>query len=313
MATPITLEIKLDKTSSLYRPNEAITGVVSVRNLKMKQELSEFKIKADGIITTHQSSKPNKELDAVLKEVGQAVIFKHEIDLVQDKFILPDKSEFPFKIALTPGEGEVLLESYIGVFLSITYEIKVEMKNQAGSIAKAAANFYVFVPEFGRQAFRNKVVTPTPVNFTLESPQTEVGNKKISPFKVTGRLESTVLSINDEVTGEFTLENCESDIRSIEIQLVRVESIVGKSAKFLQATEIQNLQVADGNISKGVVVPIYMTLPKYFSCPSVHHKEYRVDFEVNVILILTEGFKITKNVPITIIRQCYLCMRVFMR
>ena len=45
-----------------------------------------------------------------------------------------------------------------------------------------------------------------------------------------------------------------------------------------------------------------MTFPKMFSCPSMNYKEYKVNFEVNVIVLLSAGFKITKNIPIILVR-----------
>ena len=45
-----------------------------------------------------------------------------------------------------------------------------------------------------------------------------------------------------------------------------------------------------------------MIFPKYFSCPNFSYKEYSVDFEINFIMILFDGFKITINIPINILR-----------
>ncbi len=46
-----------------------------------------------------------------------------------------------------------------------------------------------------------------------------------------------------------------------------------------------------------------MMFPKYFSCPNFTWREYTVEFEVNFIVILLDGFKITLNYPIKIIRN----------
>lgn len=37
----------------------------------------------------------------------------------------------------------------------------------------------------------------------------------------------------------------------------------------LPATEIQNIQVADGNVCPMINIPIYMIFPRLFSCPTL--------------------------------------------
>lgn len=88
------------------------------------------------------------------------------------------------------------------------------------------------------------------------------------------------------------MEECGAPIKSIELQLVRVERtgallgscqvpavpahalppalravIDGKEST--DATEIQNLQVGDGDVARGLGIPLYMIFPRLFACPSV--------------------------------------------
>lgn len=55
-----------------------------------------------------------------------------------------------------------------------------------------------------------------------------------------------------------------------------------------------------------------MIFPKFFSCPNFTFREFSgikcvifiiVDFEVNLVMILYDGFKVTLNFPINIIRR----------
>jgi len=87
-------------------------------------------------------------------------------------------------------------------------------------------------------------------------------------------------------------------IKSIEIQLVRAETFEGKT----NATEVQNIQVADGNMLPGLEVPLYMLFPKIYSCPTFHHPKFKIDFQVNLIVIFQNGYQLTENVPIRIYR-----------
>jgi hypothetical protein len=54
--------------------------------------------------------------------------------------------------------------------------------------------------------------------------------------------------------------------------LVRVELFEGKT----QATEVQNIQVADGDCINDTEIPAYMLFPKIYSCASVKHKKFEI-------------------------------------
>ena len=61
-------------------------------------------------------------------------------------------------------------------------------------------------------------------------------------------------------------------VKSIEIQLIRIEDI--PTEEFKQASEVQNIQVAiAGPCLVGLYVPLFMVLPRYFSCPSKVDKD----------------------------------------
>ena len=84
-------------------------------------------------------------------------------------------------------------------------------------------------------------------------------------------------------TGAFTgvlllLQVSAATVKSIELQLVRVETVKhpdsGKIAR--EATEIQNIQIGDGDVTRNLVIPMYMVrlsalcLSCVPSCPRVH-------------------------------------------
>lgn len=47
---------------------------------------------------------------------------------------------------------------------------------------------------------------------------------KVPKFRISGRLDSTLCKITEPFTGELCVEHCDAVIRSIELQLVRVET-----------------------------------------------------------------------------------------
>lgn len=105
-------------------------------------------------------------------------------------------------------------------------------------------------------------------------------------------------------TGEIVVEESQAAVRSIELQLVRAETVRhpdGQATKDL--TEIQNVQIADGDVARGLVVPIYMLFPRLFTCPTVAGDDFKVEFEINLVVIFGDGYVVTENFPIKLHRS----------
>ncbi len=41
-------------------------------------------------------------------------------------------------------------------------------------------------------------------------------------------------------------------------------------------TEIQNIQIGDGDICRGIKIPIYMTFPRLFTCPTLCTSNFKI-------------------------------------
>lgn len=93
-------------------------------------------------------------------------------------------------------------------------------------------------------------------------------------FRVSGVINSTVCPFTEDFHGTILVEECESDIRTIDLQLIRVERIENKLGKLQEATEIQLIQIIEGNATRGLEIPFYMIFPKYFSCPNFNFREF---------------------------------------
>ena len=86
---------------------------------------------------------------------------------------------------------------------------------------------------------------------------------------------------------------------------MRVESVThpesGNTVR--EATEIQNIQIGDGDVCRGLVVPIYMIFPRLFSCPTMKTDGFCIEFEVNLIVVFADGYMVTENFPLTLFRS----------
>jgi hypothetical protein len=172
---------------------------------------------------------------------------------------------------------------------------------------EASTEVVVEVPTHAR-------LPPCPLDFVI-SPESLENVKKtalqsIPGFHIRGRLDRTRCPLSEPFTGEVTIVSSSSRIRSIELQLVRLESLAAGGAASpsgpgarSEATEIQNLQVADGHVCQGLSIPLFMAFPRVFTCPTIVSDTFRVEFEVNVIVVFEGGFLVTKNLPIVLYRD----------
>ena len=94
-------------------------------------------------------------------------------------------------------------------------------------------------------------------------------------------------------------------IRSLELQLARIESVfMPNNNKFQQeASEVMKIQIGEGNLCRDMVVPIYMVFPRLHSCPTLKMLEYKIEFEMNLMVIFDDGHVITENFPIHLSRN----------
>ena len=70
-----------------------------------------------------------------------------------------------------------------------------------------------------------------------------------------------------------------------------------------EATEIQNVQIADGNVVRDLTLPIYMVFPRLFTCSTTTCKAFRVEFEINLIVLFADNHMVTENFPIQLYRS----------
>lgn len=101
----------------------------------------------------------------------------------------------------------------------------------------------------------------------------------IPDFSIVGKLDSSIFRLSEPITGEFVIEKCDSVIQSVELQLVRIETCgltPGDRDYSRDATEVQNIQLGDGDLLRRLPVPIYMILPRVFACPTLITSNFKI-------------------------------------
>jgi hypothetical protein len=77
-----------------------------------------------------------------------------------------------------------------------------------------------------------------------------------------------------------------------------VETVITDGSPNREATEIQNIQIGEGNVCRNMIVPMYMIFPRLFSCPTIISSKFKIEFEVNLIVVFCDGYMITENLPL---------------
>jgi len=200
--------------------------------------------------------------------------------------------EIPFEFPLKALPGYKLAETYHGVYISVSYLISVEMtRSMLAKNLKRSCEFIV-------KKFKKKKADTERVDFVLN--QEIVRNKVKNPgnvpqFEIKGHFDKGVCNVDEPFTGEFTLLHTDRPMKSIELQLVRVETCSYAENEIKEATEVQNIQLVDGTPCPGLPIPIYMIFPRLFTCSTTTTKEFKVSFEVNMVVLFEDSHMVTEN------------------
>ncbi|XP_070497174.1 vacuolar protein sorting-associated protein 26C [Chironomus tepperi] len=299
----VTLDIRLKKTNKTYNNGDLIKGVVIINsNSDIKHD--GLSLNAEGFVGMQLSNKNTGVFEAFYNSVNKPIIlFNHTIELLAPGKISTGITEVEFEFMLEPKRGSsegTFYESYSGVFICVSYFIKCELKRKfLAKDCQAKIQFFV-------QNHPQKIETQVPVHFSI-SPETLQKSSKekihIPRFLITGTLDTTSCCITKPLNGTITIQHTEMPIKSIEIQLVRVETCGCAEGFSRDATEIQNLQIADGNVCPKIQIPIYMQFPRLFTCPTLQTRNFKIQFELNLCIIFRDDYLITENFQVQLFRS----------
>lgn len=297
----VAVDIRLRKANKTYHEGDLMKGSVVI-NSSSESKIDGLTIVCDGFVAMQISNKNTGVFDAFYNSVNKPItLLNQTLELLPaGSKIAAGLNEFEFEFLLKP-KAEKLYESYHGVFVSITYFLKCELKrNFLNKDCQAKVQF--FIQNQPQPIERSMQV---PVHFSI-SPETLQKSSKerisIPRFLITGTLDTTVCCLSKPFNGFITIHHSEIPIKSIEIQLVRVETTGCAEGFSKDATEIQNLQICDGNVCPKIQIPIYMTFPRLFTCPSLHTRNFKINFELNLCIIFKDDYLITENFPLQLSR-----------
>ena len=281
---------------------------------------SALRVVVEGAVTLQLSTRAIGMFDAFAAAPKPIALLHAEIDLQQQagQRIPRGSTPLPFEFVLRPLPGTQLFDTYHGVYVNVQYvltasmsrgvmqkavskqrEILIETESGAGHEQPPAAAAASPAAPLSTAAFPFSV-SPSSLQNVKES-----SKRRIPDFLFTGRLQCTSCHIDSPFEGELVIVRSAVELKSVELQLVRVEScsfMEGAGGEAREATEIQNIQLAEGNVMRGLPIPIFMVFPRLFCCPTTIAKSFRVEFEVNLIVLFADNHMVTENFPIKLYR-----------
>ena len=120
---------------------------------------------------------------------------------------------------------------------------------------------------------------------------------------LSGTIDNVECCITQPLTGHITVHHTEVAIKSIEIQLARIETCGCAEGFSKDVTEVQNIQIADGNVYPKLQIPIYMVFPRLFSCPTLITNNFKIEFEVNLVVVFQDNHMVTENFQVVLHRN----------
>mmetsp|Transcript_38065 Transcript_38065/g.98272 ORF Transcript_38065/g.98272 Transcript_38065/m.98272 type:complete len:298 (-) Transcript_38065:456-1349(-) len=296
----MSMEINLQRVDRVYYPGEKVHGYVVVDSPKGTLQHSGITMEVEGSIGLQLSAKAVGLFDAFYANVKPIRIMHFNIDVQKGTKLAQGKTELPFEFRIAPLDDMRLFETYHGVYINITYNLNCEMaRSLLAKNMKAQLEFVVHMP-----SKEEPVEKRVPFKVTPESLENvkRTSLTAIPRFRLSGHLDSSVCNIMKPFTGEIVVEECEAVIKSIELQLIRVETCGGLEGVAREATEIQSIQVADGDVQRNLRIPLYMIFPRLFTCPTTAANTFKIEFEVNIVVQMQDGYTVTENFPIKLIR-----------
>ncbi|XP_062516689.1 vacuolar protein sorting-associated protein 26C-like [Corticium candelabrum] len=294
-----TVQIRLKKANKVYREGDMLKGVVAITS-KGDLQHQGITLFVEGSVSLQLSAKSVGLFEAFYNSLKPIQLLDSSLELVKPGKI-PGGTEIPFEFPLKPKQGKSLYETYHGVFVNIQYLVRCEVRRSL--LAKDLVKQQEFIVQYKdpslSQGLERKVVE---FRVSPESLDNVKERESVPRFLVTGHLDSASCVITEPLTGELIVEHSAIPIKSIELQLIRVETCGCAEGYAKDATEIQNIQIAEGDVCRGLPIPIHMIFPRLFTCPTLATNNFKVEFEVNTVIVLQDDHLITENFPIKLTR-----------
>ncbi|XP_062118037.1 uncharacterized protein LOC133831676 isoform X2 [Humulus lupulus] len=280
------IELKLSRGSRVYRPSEALEGKIIV---KSPSSISHYGIRltVNGSVNLQVRGGSAGVIESFYGVIKPIPIVNKNIEIRPSGKISSGTTEIPFSLYIKkPGEQnlEKFYETFHGADISIQYLLTVDLMR--GYLHKSLSTTTEFIVESDKDDLLAGPIAPEMVIFYVTQDTQRhplLPELKSGGFRVTGRM-STQCSLTDAITGELTVEASAVPINSIDIHLLRVESILLGEKIITETSLVQTTQIADGDVCRNLTLPIYVLPPRLLTCPTVLAGPFSVEFKASIVI-----------------------------
>ncbi|XP_066956135.1 vacuolar protein sorting-associated protein 26C isoform X2 [Macrobrachium rosenbergii] len=255
----------------------------------------------EGVASLQLSARSVGLIESIVNSSKPISLVSNVIEVTKSGKIPSGQTEIPFEIPLKARGSKTLYETYHGVYVTVQYSLRCDIKRSL--LAKDVTKALEFIVELKPKPAGS--LTSKPVTFEIrpETLQNVRDRARIPHFIVRGHLDSDIFCLSKPLTGELTVCECERGISSIELQLVRVETCGSAEMNSREASEIQNIQIGDGDVCRGIAIPVYMIFPRLFTCVTTTAPNFKIEFELNIVIIFDNDHLVVETFPIKLTRD----------
>ncbi|KAF4373557.1 hypothetical protein F8388_025251 [Cannabis sativa] len=280
------IELKLSHANRIYRPSEPLEGKIIVNS---PSSISHYgiRITVNGSVNLQVRGGSAGVIESFYGVIKPILIVNKNIEIKPSGKISSGTTEIPFSLYLKKaGEKnlEKFYETFHGADISIQYLLTADLMR--GYLHKSLSTTTEFIIESDKDDLLAGPVAPEMVIFYVTQDTQRhplLPELKSGGFRVTGRM-STQCSLSDAITGELTVESSAVPIKSIDIQLLRVESILLGEKIITETSLIRTTQIADGDVCRNLTLPIYVLLPRLLTCPTILAGPFSVEFKASIVI-----------------------------
>ena len=295
--------LSLDSLNKVYYAGDFIQGSVLIINKSKSTMKFDLLVKVAGYYTLRNT----KENPPKMKGVQ---FYKKSSKVLSEQYsTIGANNSYRFKYPLTSDGCEQnlssLYESYHGVSVSVGYEISAQAVSLGKEFESKKQKILVLVPGQGiNSKFGRKRVS---YQFKLNPKNIEsikLTDQNLMPkFEIECFLENINCCVDKPFNGFCNIKECSTQIKSLELQFLRNEKILNKEFEGIaEVSEIQNLQIGDGDVIRNLEIPVFMTFPRGFCCANLETQDVCISFEMNLIIVLVNGVVIMENYPVNLWR-----------
>ncbi|KAL0229764.1 hypothetical protein PCE1_003328 [Barthelona sp. PCE] len=286
----MSVKICLDRANRTFYPHDIISGDVLI-NSTTNRKHNGVLLTIFGHIQLTNTDQVNVN-NQLYPGSSPGTVFNKEITLCPPDRLTEGETKYRFEV---PLEDSLMpfIDSYEGYFIEVKYSLSVTV--QGSLFVRDLVDKIDFIIRTAPPASTEIIKTPHKFSITRENCEV---NDLFDSLNIVGLLDSTIWSLNENLSGWIQITECDIPVEGIMIQLSRIER-VGNDDR--ESSEIENIEVATGNIEHNLKVPLYLPFPQRFTCPTIDTPEFEISYKINIVVTFPNSYFVTKAIAITLV------------